>query len=795
MSYNMNMAVQAIYANARKTAIDNNSQYVYPAHLTLALTSDSTFLSGLKKAGCDFIAEEVRVESERALGNIATADSILNELWASAGVPRNITNAKSVEVINEIIVSNFTPKIPDIIAKGTKREIRVSHLMLGLLVSPAQTSNPLQVVSARHMRQNDQFINAMMNGVLSVESHNYGEPEGLYVFPIKLKGAESSHTAVHSEPQENAQNSEDENPFLTDMLTLAKTDDKPFIGRESELESLINCIERKDKPNAILVGAPGVGKTDIVRGLAQKIINKDVPPHLQNVQLFMMDIPGMLAGAQFRGQFEERLKSTIESLMEMDRPLVFIDEIHTVLGAGASASGSMDAANILKPYLTQGKLRVIGATTSDEYRKHVENDAAFMRRFQSINVSEPTPKDTIAILKGSKVAYEKFHKVKVPVNAVELAVNLSVKHMHDRFLPDKAIDILDQTCARVKNKGEKKVTTNDIYDTVSKLCNIPKQSMEKSELDKVRTLDSKLKSQVFGQDEAIARVTEAIQQAKLGLNDETKPIGNFLFVGPSGVGKTEIAKQLASNMGIDFLRFDMSEYMEAHSAAKLIGAPAGYVGYEDGGLLIEQVRNHPHSVLLFDEIEKAHPSVFDVFLQMLDNGMMKDNRGRVADFRNTVIIMTSNAGNTNPTPKVGFNQTNEACRANSIDALKKIMRPELIGRLSEGNIIQFNKLGNDVANLIVKKELKALTARMKAQGYTVTYSDDAIAEIVKRGVSAKYGAREIQNVINRDIKSLFTKRIISGTLPTKCCVGVDNGNFVCTEPTVIDIPAIESTMV
>jgi ATP-dependent Clp protease ATP-binding subunit ClpA len=282
--------------------------------------------------------------------------------------------------------------------------------------------------------------------------------------------------------------------------------------------------------------------------------------------------------------------------------------------------------------------------------------------------------------------------------------------------------------------------------------------------------------------------------AKLGLNDETKPIGAFLFVGPSGVGKTEIAKQLASNMGIDFLRFDMSEYMESHSAAKLIGAPAGYVGYEDGGLLIEQVRNHPHSVLLFDEIEKAHPSVFDVFLQMLDNGMMKDNRGRVADFRNTVIIMTSNAGNTNPTPKVGFNQTNEACRTTSIEALKKIMRPELLGRLSEENIVQFNKLSDEVARKVAKKELKLLTLRMKSKGFNVTYSDDAISELVKLGVSDKYGAREMQKAIETNIKRMVTRKILNDSMPTRCVVVFKNGKFDIEEAQVIDIPEAMSVV-
>ena len=496
----------------------------------------------------------------------------------------------------------------------------------------------------------------------------------------------------------------------------------------------------------------------------------------------------MVAGSQYRGQFEDRLKKTMEWLAEdPNRPIAFIDETHMVIGAG-SAEGSMDASNILKPYLTSGKIRFIGATTATEFKKFVEKDTAFMRRWQKVNVSEPSEKDAIAILKGSKSAYENFHNVKIPVNACEAAVKLSIKHMHDRFLPDKAIDILDQTCARVKVQQGKKILVDDITETVSRLCHIPKQTMEKSELDKVRNLDSKLAAQVFGQDEAINKVSEAIQMAKIGLNDENKPIGAFLFVGPSGVGKTEIAKQLASNMGINFIRFDMSEYMESHSAAKLIGAPAGYVGYEDGGILVEQVRNNPHSVLLFDEIEKAHPSVFDVFLQMLDNGIVKDNRGRVADFRNTVIILTSNAGNTSTTPKVGFGQTNGACRTSSLEALKKIMRPELLGRLSEENIVQFNKLSDEVARKVAKKELKLLTARMKTKGYNVTYSDEAIAQLVKLGISDTYGAREMQKAIETNVKRLVTRKILNGSMPARAVVVYKNDKFDVEEATVIDIP-------
>jgi ATP-dependent Clp protease ATP-binding subunit ClpA len=367
--------------------------------------------------------------------------------------------------------------------------------------------------------------------------------------------------------------------------------------------------------------------------------------------------------------------------------------------------------------------------------------------------------------------------VKINKDVIKTAVDLSVRHMHDRFLPDKAIDIIDQTCARVKLDQGKKITVSDIEVTVSELCRIPAHTIQKDEMEKVRSLDKKLKSQVFGQDEAINTLVEAVQMAKAGLCDETKPIGSFLFVGPSGVGKTEVSKQLAATLGIDFIRFDMSEYAEPHAVAKLIGSPAGYVGYDDGGLLVEQVRQHPNSVILFDEIEKAHPDIYKIFLQVLDYGMLSDNKGRKADFRNTIIIMTSNAGNVIAEKRrVGFGETAAADRkAVSMQAVKELMAPELRGRISA--TVVFSPLNNDVAKMIVNKELQILTNKLKAKGIAVKYTDAAISEVVKRGVSAQYGAREIQRVVNNDIKKMFVKKIISGKASGSYTVDVVNNEF------------------
>ena len=763
------------YGHAQVTLYDLTRALAHTPLVKLAFTD--------KENNYDSFLTMLQNVAEEDMSLPPKVDAQVDKCWQSAGLSRKITVSDKVEEFFSFLEQKTLPTLPS----PTKNpECRLYHVFVGLTFA---ANNAFNQVAKHALQQHPTFVDDVVSYLIRAEFEELG-----------MKNAPSvafNVTTLIGNTRVNANRPAEEKPaekdipaYLTDMVAEAKKDDKPFIGRVQEVEDLINCLNRKDKPNAMLVGEPGVGKTDICRGLARKVAADDITPTLQGVSIYRVDVAGMVAGSQYRGQFEERLKKTMDYLAEdPNRPIAFIDETHMVIGAG-SAEGSMDASNILKPYLTSGKIRFIGATTATEFKKFVEKDTAFMRRWQKVNVNEPSEKDAIAILKGSKSAYENFHNVKIPVNVCEAAVKLSVKHMHDRFLPDKAIDILDQTCARVKVQQGKKILVDDITETVSRLCHIPKQTMEKSELDKVRNLDAKLSAQVFGQDEAISKVTEAIQMAKIGLNDETKPIGAFLFVGPSGVGKTEIAKQLAANMGINFMRFDMSEYMESHSAAKLIGAPAGYVGYEDGGLLVEQVRNNPHSVLLFDEIEKAHPSVYDVFLQMLDNGMVKDNRGRVADFRNTVIIMTSNAGNTSTTPKVGFGQTNGASRTTSIEALKKIMRPEMLGRLSEENIVQFNKLNDEVSRKVAKKELKLLTARMKAKGYTMTYSDETINQLVALGISDTYGAREMQKTIETHIKRLVTRKILNGSMPTRGVVVYKDNKFDIEEAQVIDIPEV-----
>lgn len=557
----------------------------------------------------------------------------------------------------------------------------------------------------------------------------------------------------------------------------------PLIGRENILNRTIQILCRRNKNNPVHVGEPGVGKTAITLGLAKLINSGNVPQKLKNAEIFSLDLGAMLAGTKYRGDFEERIKKVLDELKKYDNPIVYIDEIHNIVGAGALNGGALDASNLLKPYLMEGKIRFIGATTFDEYKKHFNKDKALSRRFQTIEIKEPSVEETIEILEGLKENYEKYHNVKFTKEAIVSAATLSAKYMNDRYLPDKAIDIIDEAGAFVAVKDNKVDETVIIDETIieeiiSKVCNIPKKTVETNEIENLKTMESTLKENIFGQDNAIKEVTRCIKMSRAGLNEDNKPVSAMLFVGPTGVGKTEIAKCLSKSLGVELVRFDMSEYSEKHAASKLIGSPPGYVGYEEGGLLTDTIRKKPHCVLLLDEIEKAHSDILNVLLQVLDYATLTDNQGRKADFRNAVIIMTSNAGAKNIGKNlVGFGERKIKDEA-IMDEVKRILTPEFRNRLDK--IVVFNYLNESMAISIAKKELNNFKEKLINKNVLMEFSEASIKYIAEMGISKEYGAREIIRIVNSELKPLLVDEILFGRLNTggKCSIDVVSNKFV-----------------
>ena len=627
---------------------------------------------------------------------------------------------------------------------------------------------------------------------------------------------------------------------LTALAKESKLD--PVIGRKNEIQRIIEILSRRTKNNPVLIGEPGVGKTAVVEGLAQMIVDNKVPEILKNKKVVSLDMSAMIAGAKYRGDFEERLKNVLQEIKKAGNIILFIDEMHTIIGAGA-AEGAMDAANILKPLLSRGEIQIIGATTLNEYRKHIEKDAALERRFQTVIVDEPTTEDTVKILSGLKDKYEAHHKVKITDEAIKAAVDLSERYINDRFLPDKAIDLIDEACSKIKlrtvtmpknildmenkiekvskekeeaiisqsfekaaklrdeekelkdkvnkarenwkKKGENKeasVNAEDIANVVSAWTKIPVTKLTKTESEKLKNLDLELKKRVIGQDDAVEALARAIKRARVGLQNENRPIGSFMFLGPTGVGKTELTKALAENLfgnENQLIRLDMSEFMEAHSVSKLIGSPPGYVGYDEGGQLTEQVRRKPYSIVLFDEIEKAHPDVFNMLLQILDDGRLTDSTGRTVSFKNTVIIMTSNAGARNIVEhhSIGFmnkedsKKDYEKTRDEVMGELKKIFRPEFLNRLDD--IIVFKKLSNESIEKITKIMLDEFIKRLEKKNIKVDVSDDVIKYISKVGFDDTYGARPLRRAIQSKIEDKFAEEMLDGNIKENSNVKID----------------------
>ncbi len=539
----------------------------------------------------------------------------------------------------------------------------------------------------------------------------------------------------------------------------------PLIGREAEVERSIQVLCRRRKNNPLLVGDPGVGKTAIAEGLALKIVDEKVPEVLAESTIYALDMGSLLAGTRYRGDFEERIKAVLKELEEHEDAILFIDEIHTVVGAGATSGGAMDASNLLKPALQSGGLRCMGSTTYKEFRQHFEKDRALARRFQKIDVAEPSKEDTIEILKGLQPYFEEHHKLKYTDDAIRSAAELSAKYMTDRKLPDKAIDVIDEAGARQmlfpEDERRKVIDTDQIEEVVAKMARIPPRSVSKSDTDRLQKLGEDLRRVVFGQDEAIDQLAAAIKLSRAGLREPEKPIGSYLFAGPTGVGKTEVAKQLALAMGVELVRFDMSEYMERHTVSRLIGAPPGYVGFDQGGLLTDAIDQNPHCVLLLDEIEKAHAEIFNILLQVMDNGQLTDTNGRKVDFRNVIIIMTTNAGASDAAKfAIGFAGGKKTDETDA--AIRRLFTPEFRNRLDA--IIHFAGLSAPIVNRIVEKFVLQLEAQLADRGVTFELSEDATRWLAERGFDDEMGARPLARIIQEHVKKPIADEILFGKL-------------------------------
>ena len=638
----------------------------------------------------------------------------------------------------------------------------------------AEGEDPYETVALSHV-MNDMMMHINSSGRVEAKIGDMIASifvqEKSYVFSVmQAEGIDRvdileaiSHNTV--EDDEEAEIEDEDTPNLSaytvELVAVAKKGKiDPVVGRSSEIDRVMQTLCRRKKNNPLLVGEPGVGKTAIAEGLALKISNDDVPDVLKGSKIFALDLGSMISGTKYRGDFEKRLKGVLSELESLPNAIIFIDEIHTLVGAGATSGGSMDAANLLKPALARGELKCIGATTYAEFRNHLDKDKALTRRFSKIDIDEPSVADTMLILQGIKHKYEEYHRISFSDEALQASVDLSVKYLHDRFLPDKAMDIIDEVGAHfmLRDRVDVTVESTDIEQSVARMLKLPSTVVSNDDTSKLKGLADDIKSKIIGQDGAIDTVVQAIKRSYAGLNQENRPIGSFLFVGPTGVGKTALSNELANSMDIHFERLDMSEYMEKHALSRLIGAPPGYVGYEQGGLLTEMIKKNPHTVLLLDEVEKAHPDIMNILLQVMDGAKLTDNNGTISDFKNVILIMTSNLG-TKEANVMGFNK-DESSKTDR--ALKDFFSPEFRNRLS--SVVEFNHLSFEVIVKIVDREIVKLNEQMANRNIEIKLAKKAKEYIAQEGYNDFYGAREIARVIDEKIKEALTDEILFGKL-------------------------------
>lgn len=730
---------------ARMLAQDAQHEYVTPEHILLVMCDEKHFKEAFEECGGD--VKELKTNLKAYLDE--SIDKTEQEPIESFGLQQAFLWA-SQQVIN-----------------CGRDEIGLDHLFAGIMRLPESYCS--YFVSEQGVEFTD---------LLYKLCHNDEEMD------IDMETTEEA-----SDEEEQPTKDDQLAQYVTNLNELVEEEDEILIGREDIISRTIQILCRKQKNNPIHIGEPGVGKTAITKGLAKKINEGKVPEHLKDAQIYELDLGATLAGTQYRGDFEKRLKKILDALKKKGNAIVYIDEIHNIVGAGALGAGSLDASNLLKPYLTQDGIKFIGATTYTEYKKYLEKDKGLIRRFQTIEIKEPSVEETIEILQGLKSHYEAYHQVTYTKEALELAAKLSKQYINERFLPDKAIDVLDEAGAyyranqieQVENKKAKiKAPIIDgtmIEETLARICHIPKQKVEKDEVQVLKKLEVNLKKQVIGQDEAITQVVRSIKLSRAGLSDPNKPIASFLFVGSTGVGKTELSKVLAEELGVKFLRFDMSEYTEKHTASKLIGAPPGYVGYEEGGLLTDAIKKAPYCVLLLDEIEKAHQDIYNILLQVMDYATLTDNQGRKADFRNVILIMTSNAGASNIGKKlVGFGERRMDQMAID-EAVKKTFTPEFRNRLT--SVINFHHIDETMALEITKKQLNIFKQTLSEKAIEMSFSKKVVKYIAEKGVSNEYGAREISRIIESKIKPLLVDEVLFGSLSKggKCKIDIKDDEY------------------